>query len=255
MMESCMHMSECLQCWVEFPCSMREPPCQNPLAFKISIVKSRNFIPAFPPFSNPSCPNRNTVFLRLTRLIRELNWEKWEGRAGARILQAHCLGMWYTEIMSWYIEKAEQDEVELQDEVAITCAVGQGTFIQNHHFLGIYLCSRPGLLVRIEVQSDTFLSHRVPFRNRECFLLPRERLFSFNLPGQGLIFQEVQSRDTCGKACDSHESPPRRAEHITFMGTRVKSTYRSWRIERNYFGKLSCPKSTRQWQKSHWGQD
>lgn len=49
---------------------------------------------------------------------------------------------------------------------AITCAVEQGMFTQNHSFLGIYICSIPGLLVKIKVQVDTFLSHSEAGKNQ-----------------------------------------------------------------------------------------
>lgn len=112
------------------------------------------------------------------------------------------------------MENPEHDEADRQ-----TCAMGQGMFTLNHSFLGIYICSRPGLLVRIEVQFDIFSLTVLLSEGGREFPFTKERLSGFNPSGQGLIFQEAHSRDTCGKACDSHESPPRRAEHL-FHGCR-----------------------------------
>lgn len=74
---------------------------------------------------------------------------------------------------SWIRPMVHRDHVITHAE-PIACQVevccGQGAVTQSSSFQGVYICSRPGLLVRIKVLVKTLLSQRAAFRIRKCFL-------------------------------------------------------------------------------------
>lgn len=126
------------------------------------------------PFSNPSCLKQEHCVsethqidrrMGLGEMRREGRCQDSTGSLIRPVVQRSCHG-------------AQRTQSMVRWTGAVICAVGQGVFTQNHSFSGISICFTPGLLVRIEVQADTFLSHGAPFRSRKSVSFYQRKDFS-----------------------------------------------------------------------------
>lgn len=147
---------------------MRGPPCQNALGIQISTVESRDLISTCPLSLILLASSKTHQIDRrmgLGEMRREGRCQDSTGSLIRPVVQRSCHG-------------AQRTQSMVRWTGAVICAVGQGVFTQNHSFSGISICFTPGLLVRIEVQADTFLSHGAPFRSRKSVSFYQRKDFS-----------------------------------------------------------------------------